>query len=313
MLIVLEGTDRAGKTTLADALEASWRQSKAADLREPEVRRLHKGPPGRENIMLQYEFELEVRLAPILSLSTLVICDRWHVGELIYGPELRGECRLTGPQVVHIEMLLTALGAVKVMCDTSEKELSRRWQAEQRNELIGAAFALEARDRYAAHADKWDWQWSLPGWEAGKLEVLLSLAERNTRRALRLASIGGYVGAAWPWTVLVGDQPGDGIRADARFSLRAFTPGRQSSSASYLMACLEVTGLWRTAGVVNSNVDLKGIEEVLKPQRFVALGKKASARLTQAGIEHESVPHPQYQRRFKFWQQSDYAEKLKGE
>jgi hypothetical protein len=43
----------------------------------------------------------------------------------------------------------------------------------------------------------------------------------------------------------------------------------------------------------------------------VALGRLASKTLTDLGVEHEAVPHPQWVRRFRSKQMGWYAQEIK--
>lgn len=83
MMIVLEGGDKTGKTTLAKALVKVYG-----------LRYLHFGPPG-PNAMKEYTEALQAIKQP-------TVCDRFFVGELVYGPMLRG----TEPRRKDITSLL---------------------------------------------------------------------------------------------------------------------------------------------------------------------------------------------------------------
>ena len=119
MLIIIEGCDGVGKTTLAEALA-----DKITELGEPtEV--LHYGPPVRHPLD-EYEEDL-VGYAPGNGLS--IITDRYHLGELVYAPLYRKGSPLGGYSGVgraHVELFLAARGAVVVHVDGNERDVRSR-------------------------------------------------------------------------------------------------------------------------------------------------------------------------------------------
>lgn len=107
MIIALEGIDGAGKTTLANKLEA------ALTPKSRRVTRLARGAP-RGPVLAEYEDDIATHVP---GSSTHIICDRWHLGELVYGPVLRGESRLDEAKTRHVEMVMRGRGAVVVYLD----------------------------------------------------------------------------------------------------------------------------------------------------------------------------------------------------
>ncbi len=109
MIVILEGNDRAGKTTIANTL-----------VKEDGFRYIHFGPPATNN------FGKEFHLALVNELMTEIdaehprdlVFDRAHLGELVYGPLDRGETRMTGAQMEQIERLLHNVGTILVWVDT---------------------------------------------------------------------------------------------------------------------------------------------------------------------------------------------------
>ena len=86
MLIVLEGPDGAGKTTLAKALMAGFYRKWPSGTFRIE----HRGPlrlnvdPADEYTLPDYD---------PADMTNLVVCDRWHLSEAVYGPIYRGGSR----------------------------------------------------------------------------------------------------------------------------------------------------------------------------------------------------------------------------
>lgn len=111
MLILLEGGDGTGKTTLAREL---------VDLTGGQY--LHASAPTRHPLV-----EYTAPLAEYKRGSgQTIVCDRWHVGELVYGPRYRGKCGLTWTQFCAVDEFLYGLGAVLVwMTHDVETQVSR--------------------------------------------------------------------------------------------------------------------------------------------------------------------------------------------
>lgn len=105
MLIIVEGPDGAGKTTLAKAISE-----------ETGAEYIHAGPP-RAHPMAEYICELPRHDA---------VLDRWHLGEMIYGPLYRGQAGMTSLQFAALEQFLEQRGAVVVLCTGTTRQLVER-------------------------------------------------------------------------------------------------------------------------------------------------------------------------------------------
>lgn len=110
-VIVLEGIDGAGKSTLAENIK------KLAPVKTIIE---HRGP-------LKGSVEEEL-LEPLQDLptKTLMVCDRWHVGEMVYGPIYRGQSKVAGVWEKTIERTLDKMGAVKVIVAPALTEVKKR-------------------------------------------------------------------------------------------------------------------------------------------------------------------------------------------
>lgn len=116
MIIVLEGCDGAGKSTIASELVRQFGEEKSTVWR--------KGPfPPDSDPWTEYVHPAS-GLYPCRD--WLVVMDRWHIGELVYGPLLRGQSRLSAPQRDYIDAFLHHVGAVMVYVTASSAEISRR-------------------------------------------------------------------------------------------------------------------------------------------------------------------------------------------
>src|ERR1700675_809922 len=106
MLAVIEGADKTGKTTLAKAI-AKQLGYKYIHFSAP------KGPPADEYI----DF--------LLALKRPTVCDRFHLGELVYGPLLRGKAGLTPLQLATIERVMRLKQTIVIHAITDMKLANR--------------------------------------------------------------------------------------------------------------------------------------------------------------------------------------------
>ena len=89
-LIILEGCDRTGKTTFAEKLVNLGYQY------------FHFSSPKKDEDVYETYMTFLNSLDPLKK----YVVDRFHLGELVYGPIYRGECNLSKKQVKNIESLI---------------------------------------------------------------------------------------------------------------------------------------------------------------------------------------------------------------
>ena len=117
MIVVLEGPDCAGKTTLAQRLAESRRASVIVT----------NGPPP-DGVALLDHYSSQITRA-IASPNRLTVFDRLHAGELIYGPLFRGQSGLSADDVKLLEQQLDTAGAIKLHIDCSDDTLRARFES----------------------------------------------------------------------------------------------------------------------------------------------------------------------------------------
>lgn len=112
MLILLEGTDGSGKTTIANDLIAALSGGVILKRNAPTT------PP-----LVEYTADLAGYAA---GSGQNVICDRWHLGERVYGPLYRDGCGLSPIAWAAVEAYLYGLGALGVLVTASVEHLNVR-------------------------------------------------------------------------------------------------------------------------------------------------------------------------------------------
>lgn len=287
VIIILEGPDGGGKTTLAREL---------AELLRLEYR--HEGPPPPNvNVLHHYGRLLDD------ARGKNVVFDRLALGERIYGPLLRGEDRLGvgGWEIFH--RLVTAVDAFEVLCLPSLPVCLTNWRAKTNDLLTNTLQVETAWAGYAhlhgVHESLFD-QWVFDYTRAGSFDALVCQlsAHQNTSQALPAQMIG----SPYARTLFVGEQVGDVTGLDLPF----FT---DAGSAAYLWRAIELARLQPERIAFINAFDRHGAPNPLPQfERIVALGRKAEDRCEKAAlVQVVGVPHPQYWKRFKHHAVNEYA------
>jgi len=290
MLIILEGCDGGGKTTLAAALQ------ERLEARGEKVTLLKRGVPTMD-VLDEYTLDLEDYVP---GTGHHVICDRWHWGERVYSEIYRDGSELGVAGFRFVELFLAARGGLVVLVDPGEGEILRRLN-HRGDDYIDLKDVPQIIESYVDVRDS-----SLVYSDAVTVDEILVDAEYREGQAGLLRWPTTYVGPAVPKVLLVGDGR---LHPETSVSFSAFQPRQKAGCAEYLLESLPIT-VWRQFGVCNGNEepDLGGLVETLTPSRVVALGRKASDRLLEIDVEHGGVPHPQYARRFHAAKKHLYGE-----
>lgn len=113
-IIILEGIDGSGKSTLATHIA---NQSPLPAYIE------HRGPI-KTNVIEEY-------ITPLFNVRSdeLLIADRWHLSEMIYGPLYRGKTQVDWDTLTEIETVLDKLGALRVMVQPSLDTVTSRLES----------------------------------------------------------------------------------------------------------------------------------------------------------------------------------------
>ena len=291
MILILEGVDLAGKSTVAEALA-----------RRLKTEVIHHGPP-RSDLPLIQQYSREIEAYQPGSGQHLVF-DRLHVGEGVYGPIKRGSSLLSEAQFEWFQLLLDSRGAV-VISMLPPLEVVRQRYLERGDEFVNLDELEEVWRGYdqlfgtarVTHTvrDSLDVDWAM------------GLANIFELSVLHLADFPSYGGPPRVPVLFIGDSPGRAV-ASYRYSI-AFGP-YPNTCGEHLFRAISKTGL-PFFGLSNSDgVDVRGLWNALRRPRVVALGNLASQRLEKARVPHAKVVHPQHAKRFKARERARYVRAL---
>lgn len=305
MLIIVEGPDCAGKTTIVEQLVEMIGRSHPND----KITQLHVGPL-KQHPLDEYVMPL-VDYRP--GNGEHVICDRWHWGERIY-PEVLGRASVMDRGIwLYIEMFLRSRGAVVLYPYVATPTLRERMKA-RGDSLITLDMIPKIAHGYQAisflsnlHVLRLTTQWMSKS-EMLDAETLRQFIDEAGRAQAATQPLGGlttYIGPPRPDYVLYGDVRNRSPLGDQR---PAFMP-YPATSGHFLMNALANVHHHRiaTLGILNAcDVDEPVFaDEVLYRPKPVTLGRKAHACAPTNA--HSQVPHPQFIRRFYHDKQDAYG------
>lgn len=305
-MIIIEGPDLVGKTTFAEALHRYLSESDG----RAEVVRLRRGPPTAHPLD-EYETPL-LDYRPRRTPGTLdvgrrhVICDRWHLGELVYPRVLGRSTQLDDAVRRHVELFLMARGALVVQLVASADTLAARL-ASRGDDLVGASHLpalVDAYDEVNTHLARVVLHsGDLTAHHAGNVAAV---ARNLELAAAPLADFVTYVGPVGPDVLLLGDvrhefRHGHPAPDDPRRLLPAFGP-YPTTSGHYLLSTLDPGVRYGVANACDVD-DPHALWRTLGCPPVVALGRRADRRLK---MRHGVVPHPQHWRRFYHAYRDEY-------
>jgi hypothetical protein len=296
MIVILEGSDGSGKTTLAHYLVAHL-----------SLRYHHEGVPPADVPPLVYYGDV---LEGWRRSGANVVADRFALGERVYGPLLRGVDRFGDDGWCVFDRLLRACGVVRVLCLPPFERCRAAW-ASGRPELI------RDEELFSKTYDAWtrlknslslfdvvyDWtRFSLSSY--GK--IIHGIARE--KRWIPSPAVGNPEA---PY-LLVGDV-GNGKQPGPSGELAFF--GTDESSG-YLTRVLRVAEIPEQDVILMNSAYRNGATWNLRQgwilqKKVVALGNHADERLTLDNVPHETIPHPQYWRRFRHHDVVSYAQRLR--
>lgn len=293
MLIVIEGPDKTGKTTLAKAIADKW-GFKYKHFSAP------KGSPADEYI----DF--------LLNLKEPTVCDRFHLGELVYGPMFRGKAGITPLELVTIERVMRLKQTIIVHAVTNMKLANQRLDVSTEHEVVNKPQNLAAAEGFAKVVPltnagpvlKYDGS-TLDNLHAIIEKIRVIIGTWSTRNSY--TGIGTITGSK---LVFVGEAVNKNV------TWRGL-PFDRGNSSQFLLDVFQAAGVPENA-VYICNADKLTHHEVEAlithgaRTSFFSLGRKADIKLQKLGIrDHYVLPHPQFIKRFHYTRQGSYINAFK--
>lgn len=273
-MIIIEGPDGAGKTTLAKAI----------------FKHYDKRHYGKDDEDKFGQYLRDIVGSPLRSLR-----DRMHYSEQAYGPVMRG-VDILRPFHRMFDRVLLSRGGVLVLVLPPFEVCRENWAARLGDEYVQdeeklAAIYSKYKYHLSSHLPTLIYDWTL--------QATPSNVEEMARQIAPPMNQGPGVGHFSERSILlIGERVSSERQLDCPFVL-------DSGCAPWLSMKLDEGRIWESnlywANAERSNGDEEDPRYIdkLKPRTIIALGGKARAYCVKHGLEHEFFPHPQYWKRFK--------------
>lgn len=302
-LIIVEGPDGAGKTTLIEQLR------KQLDVKHFTH---HGAYAGELNIAQHYLNSM----LPALTGQGTTMLDRSWLAEPIYGAAFRnGADRVGYVRARMLERCALTCRAVVIKCLPAFDTCARHFVARKAVEYLDNVEQLRAvHDSYRSLSMRTDLNVVVYDYEkSGAYDMLL-------RHLQRLPAPTAQVGIGW-WihrrsVLLVGEQlQWVGAKLPDNLDL-PFVRFDNSGCPTWLTRELELFGIrerglhWINARTPDGRETSPAFVKILEPRAVVALGSTAASWCKQHNVQHTHVKHPQYWRRFFHHKHYDLMEVL---
>lgn len=290
-LIIFEGPDCAGKTTL-------MREFKNSMLDTTEV---HHGPYPRLTAAHLPRYYVD-GMMPLLHQYENMLMDRSWLSESIYGRVFRGGVDRVGMTARrHLERMAMRHGAVVVLCLPPWEKVKEQWLKRKnadsdaeyldKIEQLEQVYNLYTHLRIDTDLPIVHYDYTVHG------SQLTLLKDEVARAAMRPHKTVGTVGNLDAKVILVGDKPSDHTDQDVMMQWPFCSFSTQGSSR-WLTSHLDATQISEASLLwVNASSGLYQIKD-LYARTVIALGQAASDALTAAKIPHLMARHPAHHKRF---------------
>lgn len=318
MFIAIEGPDGAGKSSLIEAIENEIK----AQQPNVEIVRHHKGkPPEETRRCLLKEYAIDLQYDNLFD--SVHLADRWHWGERTYAPLKRPHTNIDGYGLLGIagwrwvELFMQSRGMAQFFLYQTLETIIERVSS-RGDDFVQVAELKTIHDAYVDTASHFAilTETLMPGKNSKDVlpefaRHVIELARSASQKASFLSSYPEYIGTIRPKVLLVGDKRNI-TEQYGEETILPFMPV-SDSSGSYLMAALPPE-FWKRVGIVNGNdispKRLSDLHVALGSPPIAALGRLAEKAILRTTIHYDdynTVPHPQYVRRFRHSEMFDYG------
>jgi len=133
MILIIEGPDGSGKTTLAEYLS-----------KQMGFPIKHRSNPKTE----EEKREMMQSYIDDIKNSNNIIWDRCFYSEMVYGPVMRDKSYITKYQMLDLEQMLLKAGALVIYCTDDTLELWERCQTRGEHYITTVELMGEIKTRY---------------------------------------------------------------------------------------------------------------------------------------------------------------------
>ena len=288
MMIIIEGPDGAGKTTLANEFVKLGFEYR------------HEGVPKPGTDM----FEWYTQQLLSVELGQNVVFDRLLLSEWVYGHVVRERSAITFHQLRLLLRLFYASAGVMIMCSTDEDVIIDNWRKRKGVEYVQQEAQLKAiNTRYNSLFTELS-----PDLEIYNIKLWAPIefaAIVRNRYAPIFYRLGGVLGRPKPAYQIVGERS---------LEERDLVFYSDNKSAGFLSECLWDAGYKESELSFINAQDHDGMpNDIFYPWRelkrpvVIALGKIAEQTCINQGVPHLALSHPQYVKRFKSKKRVEYV------
>jgi hypothetical protein len=238
-----------------------------------------------------------------------VVLDRFHLGELVYGPIYRGVCQLDDQKFRNIELLAMSKYAVIIYCLDTVGHIAERFDEDNetwaRKDKIVRALKLYDKALKKTILPVYTHQMMTGNDLLLNRVELDNIIDSNEFTYTYNQVVGNVI---YPKLILVGDKRNKKGKYNKVGQPFDFGP-----SSKFLFDSLKKANI-RLQDVMILNSDNKNlktyISQVVGFPKVIALGVSSSKKLLKSKIKHFVLNHPQYENRFHKYDSKFYL-KLK--
>lgn len=305
-MIIIEGCDKTGKTTLANSLNKKL----GFDI-------VKFNQPKTDNPYFEYMSFLE-------KVDNPKIVDRFHVGEFVYPVIYNRPMVLTRRHFRIIDLSLQTLGAIKILASTNVEFIKNKFKkdGEEVNKIQDIELTTMLFNLYNSYISTGD-QFIDYDLNEMPLNVAIEKIEEISRLQYELLSFNnrkglfniGYQGSVRPDVLFVGERVNN--EHPKKDHSRPFDFSPSSDLIYRLMNRFSKFAVINIFDINNKQVDIRLINSLVKPKAVIALGNIAYENILKQMADPYDVPvskieHPAYIKRFNI-SEEDYHKKLKSE